>query len=137
MKMTAEQTEAHRIRNKAWRERNPKWSWVVSAVGGARLRARQAGDGWNEANITNEYLMSITPDTCPVFGTTFTFVGLVKQQPCSPSLDRIDPDGGYVVGNVAVISMKANAIKSNATPAEVARVLVWMKSVEKIKLKDV
>ena len=37
------------------------------------------------------------------------------------------------VGNVAVISMKANAIKSNATPAEVARVLVWMKSVEKIK----
>jgi hypothetical protein len=99
------------------------------------LRARQAGDGWSEANITNEYLMSITPDICPVFGTTFTFVGLLKQQPCSPSLDRIDPRGGYVVGNVAVISMKANSIKSDATPAEVARVLVWMKSVEKIKCR--
>ena len=135
MKMTAEQTEAHRIRNKEWRERNPKWSWVVSAVGGARMRTKQAGGEWGENSITNDYIMSITPDICPVFGTTFTFVGLLKQQPCSPSLDRIDPHGGYVVGNVAIISMKANSIKSDATSAEVARTLIWMKSVERIKCK--
>ncbi len=130
--MNAEQTEAHRLRNKRWRERNPKWSWVVSAVGGARQRSKQRD---YEFNITNEYVMSITPDICPVFGTTFTFVGLIKQQPCSPSLDRLDPNGGYVVGNVAVISMKANSIKSDATTAEVARTLVWMKTVEKTKCK--
>ena len=128
--MNAEQKEAHRLRNKRWRERNPKWSWVVSAVGGARVRTKQAGGEWGENSITNKYVMSITPDTCPVFGTTFTFVGLIKQQPCSPSLDRIDPNGGYVVGNVAVISMK-----SDATTAEVARTLVWMKSVENTKCK--
>ena len=128
--MNAEQTEAHRLRNKRWRERNPKWSWVVSAVGGARQRSKQRD---YEFNITNEYVMSITPDICPVFGTAFTFVGLIKQQPCSPSLDRLDPHGGYVVGNVAVISMKANSIKSDATTAEVARTLVWMKSLEGVK----
>lgn len=36
-------------------------------------------------------------------------------QPNSPSLDKIIPELGYVKGNIEIISMKANIMKSNAT----------------------
>jgi hypothetical protein len=47
----------------------------------------------------------------------------------SPSLDRIDPKKGYVKGNVAVISYKANRIKQDATPEELEAVASWLRSV--------
>ena len=36
----------------------------------------------------------------------------------SPTLDRIVPELGYVPGNVAVISWKANRLKGNNTDPE-------------------
>ena len=36
----------------------------------------------------------------------------------SPSLDRINPNLGYIKGNVWVISYRANMIKNNATLEE-------------------
>lgn len=48
----------------------------------------------------------------------------------SPTLDRLDPTKGYVVGNVSVISNKANVMKSNATIEEVRALLQWMESQE-------
>jgi hypothetical protein len=46
----------------------------------------------------------------------------------SPSLDCLVPSKGYVVGNVAVISKRANNIKSNASPEELERVLTWVRA---------
>jgi uncharacterized protein YejL (UPF0352 family) len=43
----------------------------------------------------------------------------------SPQLDRLVPELGYVVGNVAVISRLANTIKSNATPQQIRAVADW------------
>ena len=44
----------------------------------------------------------------------------------SPTLDRLIPELGYVPGNIAVISMKANRIKSDTdNPAEMAAVALW------------
>jgi len=40
----------------------------------------------------------------------------------SPSLDRIIPGSGYVKGNVEIISMKANLIKSSAASRDLYRV---------------
>jgi hypothetical protein len=40
----------------------------------------------------------------------------------TPSLDRMDPNLGYTDDNVRVISMRANQIKSNATPEELLRI---------------
>lgn len=67
------------------------------------------------------------PDYCPVLGIKLSRNH--GSRPDSPSLDRIDPASGYVRGNVAVISMRANRIKDNATVSEHERVLAWMKSV--------
>lgn len=40
-----------------------------------------------------------------------------------PSVDRIDPHLGYVVGNVRIISNRANTLRSNATLREMVLVL--------------
>lgn len=59
----------------------------------------------------------VIPDVCPALG-----IPLKKDKgalcPNSPSLDRLDPSKGYVRGNVAVISHRANRIKQDASPDE-------------------
>jgi hypothetical protein len=40
----------------------------------------------------------------------------------SPSVDRIDPNGGYVKGNVVVVSYRANLIKTNASVDELCKI---------------
>jgi hypothetical protein len=65
------------------------------------------------------------PNFCPALGILLT-PGKGKVGPNSPTLDRITPELGYVRGNVAVISHKANAIKNNATPLELHAVAHWL-----------
>ena len=48
----------------------------------------------------------------------------------SPSVDRIDPSGGYVRGNVIWISWLANCIKSSATPKQIVAVGEFYKQLE-------
>ena len=48
---------------------------------------------------------------------------------CTATIDRVDPDGGYVTGNVRVISMRANRIKSDASIAELESVIAYMKGI--------
>lgn len=67
------------------------------------------------------------PTVCPVLGIPLC-VNEKHAKANSISLDRIVPELGYVKGNVAVISYKANTIKSNATVEELEKVLEWLKS---------
>ena len=59
----------------------------------------------------------VIPSHCPVFGIPLV-VGSGKVNDNSPSLDRIIPELGYVLGNIVVVSWRANSIKRNATIAE-------------------
>ena len=43
----------------------------------------------------------------------------------NPSLDRIRPELGYIVGNIAIISMRANLIKQDASAEELRQVASW------------
>jgi len=45
----------------------------------------------------------------------------------SPSLDRIVPALGYVRGNIAVISIRANRIKTDAKIEEIEKVIAWLR----------
>lgn|SRR5208282_2812069 len=48
-------------------------------------------------------------------------------QPASPTLDRIRPERGYVPGNIAVISHRANILKGNSTnPTEFRKLANWL-----------
>ncbi|MDD1475318.1 hypothetical protein MEO41_29235, partial [Dolichospermum sp. ST_sed4] len=67
---------------------------------------------------------------CPLFKTEFKFIGNDIDQFQRAALNRIDPKKGYIVGNVAVISLKASSIKSNSTAADLARTLGWLRTIE-------
>jgi len=69
------------------------------------------------------------PDYCPVLGIKLQRgVGVGGAQDSSPSVDCCIPRLGYIRGNVAVISYKANRIKTDATLEELERVVDWVKS---------
>lgn len=70
----------------------------------------------------------ILPQTCPVLGIPL-MIGNGKLCQNSPSLDRIDNTKGYVKGNVVIVSMRANAIKNDATVEELERVFKFYKRI--------
>lgn len=112
-------------RNADARERRTTYTPEYLAVARVKTRAKKQGIAFalTEADI-------VIPDVCPVLGIPLApRVGLHGPQRCSPSIDRIDPNGGYVPGNVAVISHRANTLKSNATIAELEAVLAYMRRV--------
>jgi hypothetical protein len=65
-----------------------------------------------------------------VFGTPFVFAGNVSASDSSPSIDRIDPKKGYVLENIAIISVKANLIKNAYSAAELMQVALWLNGIE-------
>lgn len=76
-------------------------------------------------NIALEDLGDV-PEICPVLGIPLVWnlgAGRKGYHPNSPSLDRIEPDQGYVRGNVRIISARANLLKNNATVEELEAVL--------------
>lgn len=60
----------------------------------------------------------VIPDVCPLLGIKIEIGAVGNPVDGSPSLDRIECSKGYVVGNVWVISHRANTLKSNATLEE-------------------
>jgi hypothetical protein len=62
------------------------------------------------------------PTHCPVLG-----IPLNKSHRNNwPSVDRLIPDLGYVRGNVAVISLRANRMKSNMSLSDLLKLLNYM-----------
>ena len=74
----------------------------------------------------------VVPQHCPVLGIPIHSVyGGGTNQNNSPSVDRINPKGGYVKGNVRVISNRANLLKSNASIEELRLVLKDLEGIKK------
>lgn len=59
----------------------------------------------------------VIPEFCPLLGLQLERNAGVRKD-TSPSLDKIEPELGYVPGNVWVVSWRANRIKNDATLAE-------------------
>jgi hypothetical protein len=111
---------------------DPKLAWAWNATNRARMRAKSAGIAFN---LTSGYVASIAPDLCPVFNLPLNYPdGSLRKDAyrgpllLSPSIDRTDPQGGYVVGNVSVICHKANRIKGDASLADIEAVAAWLRS---------
>ena len=79
-------------------------------------------------DLTPEYLESIWTGKCAVLDVDMDIL-THKNDLYAPQLDRIDPNSGYVEGNVAWLSRRANNIKGNAAVEELEAVLKWMKSI--------
>lgn len=64
----------------------------------------------------------IIPRYCPVFA-----IELIEgDEECTPSIDRLIPDLGYVKGNVRIISNRANRLKADATITELMLIIKYM-----------
>ncbi len=111
-----------KARQDKWRDNNPER--MILARAKARCKTRGL-----EFNITLEDIK--IPEFCPILGIKLERgVGEIKDS--SPSLDRIDNSRGYVKGNVQIISMKANRIKTDATLEELEKVASYLKNLQQI-----
>lgn len=72
------------------------------------------------------------PSHCPVLGIPLDYYADGRQEN-SPSIDQIDPTKGYVPGNVAVMSWRANRIKNDGTLEEHVKIVNWLSNQLKVK----
>lgn len=101
---------------------NPKRSMTQRA----KTRASKAGVSFS---ITEDCFE--IPEYCPVLGIKLEHSrGSKGYEDNSPSLDRIKPELGYVPGNVAIISMRANRLKNDGTLEEFRKLVKWLEAQE-------
>lgn len=110
-RFTAKYRIRHQKQKQAWRERNlNKYLWDI-----AKARAKKFGIVFaiNPEDI-------IIPTICPVFNTPFEY-----GTDYAASLDRVDPSKGYIKDNIQVLSLKANAMKRNASEEDLRKFAQW------------
>ena len=107
--------------------KNDKELFIGTFLNNSRNRALSQGVPFD---LTFDYLMSITTDFCPIFKTPFVWKGFSggkgKSPNDSPTLDKIIPELGYVQGNVAFISRRANKMKDDGTMQEHYDIADWI-----------
>jgi len=101
---------------------NPKKYTAKQQCGSASKRARALGLSFD---LTVGYIESIAPEFCPILGRRLKYGGGEKTNDPA-ALDRIDPEKGYIQGNVQVISLLANLMKSNASPEDMILFAKWV-----------
>jgi hypothetical protein len=113
--------EKANLRMKEWRQRNPKYMLHVSA----KRRATKDGTVFS---ITIDDIPDI-PEVCPILGIALFQRDDGTKGPCanSPTLDKINPELGYVKNNIAIISFKANKMKSDMSIENLEKILSYMK----------
>ena len=100
-------------------------SYLLSRI---KSRAKRRGIPFNL-----ELLDLQIPIYCPILGIKLE-VGVKGNYFNSPSVDRIDNTLGYVKGNVAIISCKANSMKNSATKQEMISFIKNIQTYMQIKI---
>jgi hypothetical protein len=112
--------------NNTRKYRATKRGHMATLLSRARRRALASGLCFD---IDLDYLMTLPSDTCPVLGVALAWCAKSKvRAEDSPSLDKIDPALGYVIGNVAWVSWRANRIKNDGTALEHERIAQWIRT---------
>jgi len=104
--------------------------WVNISFKAAKTRALKYQLPFDDEAVLQ--CLKNPPTHCPVFGIKFQ-VGSGKQMrwDASATLDRIRPNLGYVRGNIAVISWRANRLKSDASSVDLRAIADWIDSIAK------
>ena len=125
------------------------------AINASHKRVRSTLDGWCRymacslrkrakatglpCDITEHDIRSAFPadGRCPVLGTELIFGPHGSRgKRTNASVDRLRPDLGYIRGNIAVVSMRANSIKQDATSVEILAVGAWVRRMEEQTAHD-
>ena len=107
-------TAARLAKQREWRINHPL-NYLLSL---ARCRAKTKGIVF-DLTVAD---LGVPPQKCPVLGFELKYFGRSKKNAKdTATLDRIENSRGYVVGNVIVVSARANELKRDATPDELRR----------------
>lgn len=104
-------------------------NYFVQYTRGKRSECKKKGI---QFDLTAEYLEGLWTGVCPVFNVELFKSSEGRGSHNSAHLDRFNPELGYVVGNVAWISGRANRIKYDASIAELKQIVDWMERVTTI-----
>lgn len=105
---------------------NSPIGWSKYKIASLKRSAKIRG---HEFNLTYKDILALIVPTCPVLGITLDYsLGGHKEKilPSSPSVDRINNNKGYIVGNVIIVSQLANKVKHNLTLEELVLYLPKM-----------
>lgn len=122
----AERHSSYKARQLRARSRN----FAKIMLSRLKLRASRAKLPFD---LTLDYLARLIDDTpnCSVFGTPLeSGIGAGQVGPNSPSVDRRIPALGYVTGNIAIISWRANRLKGDGTLDELRQLVGWLERTE-------
>lgn len=115
------------------RERKPFQTRASTMRSGMLGRSKKLKLPFDKDHFTVKFITDwlINTPECPCCGNAldcgYKKVGGVCD--ASPSIDRIHPEKGYVIGNVAIICWRCNNLKRDADPNELRKVVEWMESV--------
>jgi hypothetical protein len=128
-KLTGRCVPCNREAVKDWQRRNKRnegdgigEDYVKGKLRRTASKARQRG---HEYAITVGDLGPV-PQSCPILNIPLQINGRSGPRDNSPSIDRIDSQKGYVPGNVAWMSYRANRLKNDGTADEHRRIADWM-----------
>ena len=108
----------HKEYMKEYFRRNPKKYLLEAAKKRAKIKNLDIDITEDDFDI---------PEFCPILGIKLSPVRS-KDRIYSPSIDRRDNSKGYIKGNIAIISWKANKMKSDMTLAEVEALYNYLSS---------
>jgi hypothetical protein len=103
-----------------YRNKNPSARLLQSCKN--RARRQKLPFDLNEQDLAN-------PKQCPVLGIPLA-PDYTKRTDNTPSVDRIVPEKGYVRGNVAVVSWRANRLKNDASLSELRAIAGFYSTAE-------
>ena len=99
-----------------------------------RVTKKRALDNDIPFNLTEHDF--IIPDVCPILDIPL-FRGKGSMSNNSPSIDKIIPELGYIKGNVWIISMRANRLKSDLSKEDLIKFCTkLLKKIENIEIVD-
>jgi hypothetical protein len=107
-----------------WSEKDPVLR-LYGLLRNARERAKEKGLPYA---LTKADVHIV--ERCPVLGVKLNWSGSAESADVStaPSLDRIDPRGGYTPGNVLLVSFRANTLKSNGSLNEMRKIVNYLEA---------
>lgn len=106
------------------RRRDDVATWATHMVCSLRGRCKRKALAFD---VTAADLLALIPKdrVCPAIGIPLIFGGKLSRN--SPSIDRLIPALGYVKGNLAIISHRANSMKQDCIdPDELRRLADWL-----------
>lgn len=117
LRSTSEYRDKKNDNSREWHKKDPRRLLLYNA-------RRRAKDYNIPFSLTLDDI--VIPEKCPILGIPL-YKTEGKKTENSPSLDRVFPELGYIVGNVCVISSRANRMKNDATLEDIEKIAKYMR----------